>query len=279
MFPSARDLATLVFQPKHPRLARCLEVVHETRSAAQAWRALGDAGLALEGERSFLDVTDSNARVSDNGGDLARLPFPPTPAACVAFASLDPSDVVQAEAAAHRSELFCDPWRSKMDTGPAAPSAAIVWDLLPLDGVIPGTPGFGSSRLFFAMQAARAALEAHDRNLLLRLQHAIQLEGEALRTSTRERLGRDIGGAVLGWKRWEHARALDLKVPSIVRRTDHGLGNASKALKGKPFNSFVDVLPPALEMVSLGFAFRGETLTLAAPRPPWRTLMAMSWMH
>ena len=218
-------------------------------------------------------------RVSDNGGELTQLPYPPTPAACVAFASLDPAHILEAEAAVHRSELVCEPWRSKMDTAPLTPNAHIVWDLLPLDGVIPGTPRFGSMRLAFAVQAARAALEAHDRNLLRQLEQAIDTESISLRMRTTEQLGRDIGGAVLSWKLWELGRALDLRVPAVVRRSDHGLGNAPKALKGKPFNSIADVLPPALEVVSLGFAFRGESLTLSAPRPQWRTLVALNAMH
>lgn len=251
-------------------------------SGVEAWTALHRAGLVpatwMDGRARLFDpVGDDNLRVAESGqpapGPAAS---PPTPAACVALASCDPTVVETAERAALRLFGAVDVWRKPNDREHVAPPSLCVWELLPIGGAVRArkiqmVQGLAAT----ALEAASLAVEEHSRGLFQQTSVAIRHDDERIAAAVERSTGLRVAGAgQLRW--WALARELDLVVPRELRR-DHRLGVLPKTVRGKRFVELPD-LAPALETVALaGFAagLHGATCTMFAVRPQWAALAAV----
>ncbi len=252
-------------------------------SGAAAWSALHRAGIIpgswMDGSsRRFDPVADDNLQVSSSSEpEPVPAGCPPTPAACVAIASCDLAAVESAERAAIRLFDATDGWRLPNDKEKTARPSMCVWDLLPIGGVIRARRiQMVQGRAVVAVEAARLAVEQHDRALFQRTSAAVQQDD----TETAALVERNTGLRIadvwqIRW--WTLARDLGLVVPDGLRR-DHGLGKIPKALRGRRFVDLADLAPDLAAVALAGFAsgIHGATCRMFAPRPRWATLAALS---
>jgi hypothetical protein len=228
--------------------------------------------------RLFDPVADNNLRVATSGEpEPAPTACPPTPAACVAFASCDVAAVEAAEQAALRLFDATALWRLPSDPQMVTRPSRCVWELLPIGGVVRARRiQMVQGRAVVALEAACLAVEEHDRALFEETSTAIEQADLRIAALVEERPGLRIKDASrVRW--WTLARELDVAVPKELRR-DHGLGRMPKALRGKRFNELPDFAPDLATVVLAGFAagIHGATCNMFAVRPAWAILAAPS---
>lgn len=276
---TTESLGRRLFQPARPQLTACLKVVRADMSGADAWSALCGAGIIPAswrdgGARLFEQVPDDNLRVSTNG-DADPLPIaqPPSAAACVAFASCDPSSVEEAERAALRLFDTTNAWRARGDRARALRPSHCVWEMLPIGGVVRARRiSVVQGRAVVALEAAQLAVELHDRALFEQTAAAALQDDAQIATLVEQRTGLRIADACrTRW--WALARRLDLVVPDQLRR-DHGRGATPKALRGKRFAELPDIAADLDAIALAGFAASGYdgACRMFAVRPPWAAL-------
>jgi hypothetical protein len=270
---SAEQIAGALFTPAQPGLDAARTVVAGLESADDAWSALGERGLVPEAWRAsppprlFVSVLDDNLRIGTTGSDaLPLLAVPPTVAACVTVAA-SVEGIVRAEETLRALRPALTPWNI-LDLEPRPPEPP-VWDLLSTQGVVPATTGH-SLHAGVAGRFAREAVEVAKIRDLAATSQAIADRNaavcEAAQERTRIRFQRWSLVTLSAY--WTLAVQHDLVVPSRLRGSESGHGNAPRAVRGKRFRDLADPFPLLWSIFLAGFAVesKGPSLELQALR-------------